>query len=259
MNTTRRAALALLLAGTTGFLLSACGKSASESAAAVAGPSALRVSEAGQVRNGFLFEHNAQFNGGRTFRWVSPIPIYILGPVAATNQLVLDQFLAWEAALSGVVSTPFYEPLDVGGSQIPSRGILFERHMIPPQPGCPAPPTGFIIGGCSNPFQSPDQPPQLPLAEHPRLQVSVPEVGADGQIQTCVSQIDPLISTADSFTMKFLIRHEIGRCLGFLGTVPRGVMAPTCCTATSSLAITPDVTGMMRTLYRLPPGTTVSQ
>jgi hypothetical protein len=36
-------------------------------------------------------------------------------------------------------------------------------------------------------------------------------------------------------------------------------MAPTCCTATSSLAITPDVTGMMRTLYRLPPGTMVSR
>jgi hypothetical protein len=258
MNTTLRAGVALFLAGTTGVLLSACGKSAGESAASVAGPTVHAASEASQVRDGFLFEHNAQFTGGRTFRWVPPIPIYILGPVAATNQLVLDQFLAWEAAMSGVVSPPFYVPLDVGGSQIPSRGILFERHTIPPQPGCPSPPPGFIIGGCSNPFASPDQPPQLPLAEQTRPQVSVPEVRADGQIQTCVSQIDPLISTANSFTMKWLIRHEIGRCLGFIGTVPSGIMAPSCCTATSSLTITPDVAGMMRTLYRVPPGTTVS-
>jgi hypothetical protein len=68
-----------------------------------------------------------------------------------------------------------------------------------------------------------------------------------------------LISTVDSFTTKFLIRHEIGRCLGFLGTDPRGVMAPTYCTATNSLVITPDVPEMMRTLYHLPPGTMVSQ
>jgi hypothetical protein len=210
------------------------------------------------VRDGFLFVHNAQFNGGRTFRWVSPIPIYILGPDAATNQLVLDQFLAWEAAMAGVVSTPFYVPLDVGGRRIPSRGILFERHTIPPQPGCPAPAPGFIIGGCSNPFAQPDQPPQLPLAEEQRLQTTQPEVRANGEIQTCVSQIDPVISTVNSFAMKFVIRHEIGRCLGFLGTVPSGIMAPSCCTATSSLTITPDVTGMMRTLYRLPPGTTVN-
>jgi hypothetical protein len=242
-----------------GLLLSACGRSAGESAASVAGPSALRAAEASQVRDGFLFDHNAQFNGGRTFRWVPPIPIYILGPVAATNQLILDQFLAWETALGGVVSPPFYVPQAVGGTRIPSRGILFERHTIPPQPGCGAPPSGFIIGGCSNPFAQPDQPPQLPLAEQPRLQVTLPEVRADGQIQTCVSQIDPQISTANSFAMKFVIRHEIGRCLGFLGTVPSGIMAPTCCTATSSLAITPDVTGMMRTLYRLPPGTAVSR
>jgi hypothetical protein len=52
----------------TGFLLLVCGKSASESAAAVAGPSAFWASEAGQVRDGLLLEHNAQFNGGRTFR-----------------------------------------------------------------------------------------------------------------------------------------------------------------------------------------------
>jgi hypothetical protein len=258
MNTIRRAGLALLLAGTTGVLLSACGKSASESAASVAGPSALRASQAAQVRDGFLFEHNAQFTGGQTFRWMPPIPIYILGPVAATNQLVLDQFLAWEAALSGVVGTPFYAPLEVGGTQIPSRGILFERHTITRQLGCPEPPPGFIIGGCSNPFAPPDQPPQLPLAEHTRPQMTVPEVRADGQIQTCVSQIDPRVSTSDSFTMKWLIRHEIGRCLGFLGTVTSGVMAPSCCTASSSLTITSDVAGMMRTLYRLPPGTTVS-
>jgi hypothetical protein len=83
------AALAVLVVG--------CGKSSS-------GPS-----------NSFLFEHNAQFNGGRTVRWaVLPIRVFLGNGVASA-----DEVTVWTAATGGRVTFAFVG--SAGGADITFR------------------------------------------------------------------------------------------------------------------------------------------
>jgi hypothetical protein len=96
--------------------------------------------------------------------------------------------------------------------------------------------------------------PRVSLTERPR-HVEVPEILSSGQIQRCIIVLDPDLAAANDTTFGLIVRHEVGHCLGFGGHVASGLMRPVCCAAN----ITPDVVGMMRTLYTLPPGTEVTR
>jgi hypothetical protein len=64
--------------------------------------------------NSFLFEHNAQFNGGRTVRWPSlPIRVFLGNGVATPGEVVV-----WTAETGGLVTFTF-----VGSP--PGNGITF--------------------------------------------------------------------------------------------------------------------------------------
>lgn len=84
--------------------------------------------------------------------------------------------------------------------------------------------------------------------------LKIPDVLADGRIQRCVVVLDPVLADASDTVIRFVLRHEIGHCLGFVGHVSSGLMRPTCC----ALNLTLDVAGMMQRLYSLPPGTEVT-
>jgi hypothetical protein len=84
--------------------------------------------------------------------------------------------------------------------------------------------------------------------------VEVPQITGDSEIQTCALVLDPVLLDGPTLTLKSVIRHEVGHCLGFIGHVASGLMKPVCC----ALNITSDVQNMMRKLYNNPPGTPVT-
>jgi hypothetical protein len=209
------------------------------------------------LRNRFLFDHNAAFNDGRTFRWAPPIPIYIVTGDSLVDEFLLEQFVAWEGALAGAGGTPFYAPQGVTRS-IPRRGIFIAFGDLP----------GNVVG-----YGDPTAPPfaqtrrmTSPLARQlPRLTVpaaprrlEIPELSAQSEIQRCQLILDPALLDMSDAVLKHVIRHEVGHCLGFVGHVGStgSVMhASACC----PLAVTGDVSGMMKQLYNLPPATEVTR
>jgi hypothetical protein len=213
-----------------------------------AGPTATSAGQKATagLTNRFLFDHNAAFNDGRTFRWVPPIPIFI-----GDDGLLLEQFLAWESALAGAGGTPFYSPQGPA-RRVPRQGIFFSIDDLP----------GNVVGfGCPF-FGTPDGP--CPAMTRSLAQVAVrgatrrtemPEVLASGEIRRCSIVLDANLASFGETAVKSVIRHEIGHCLGFIGHVPSGLMKSTCC----ALNITSDVSTMMRALYNNPPGTEVSR
>jgi hypothetical protein len=231
-----------------------CGRG-SGSATTPTGPSAVRTSAGGrvaaaEVRDAFLFDHNARFFDGRTFRWVPPIPIFIHSGDPDFDQFILDQFLAWEAALSGAGGKPFYDP-HPGAHRVLHRGIFFVLDDFL-----------FDDTGLTHAFDLSERRrggararALRSLAVHEQAQRrEIPEILSNGEIHRCAIVLDTGLLDASDVELAYAIRHEVGHCLGFIGHVPRGVMRAFCC----SLDITPDVAGMMRTLYTLPPGTAVA-
>jgi len=198
------------------------------------------------LRDRFLYDHNAAFNGGRSFRWVPPIPIFI-----GDDDFLLEQFLAWERALGGAGGTPFYAPQGTARSA-PRRGIFFAVGDLPGNTvgfGCPF--FGTPDGPCPGLAQRLSRVAVLGVSRR----VEMPEVTAGGEIQRCVIVLDPVLENASENTARSIIRHEVGHCLGFIGHVASGLMKPSCC----ALNITSDVQGMMRKLYNLEPGTEVTR
>ena len=202
----------------------------------------------------FLFEHNAGFNAGRTFRWLPPIPIFVGTGDPEVDNFLLEQFLAWEGALGGAGGTPFYEPREMP-QQVPGRGIFFVISDLP----------GEVIG-LGNPFLDVAQARtegDSVVARQLRKralratvrQLEIPEVLASGEIQRCGIVLDESLARASVGTLTSVVRHEVGHCLGFAGHVGTGLMKPRCCAQN----ITPDVRNMMRKLYRLEVGTEVTR
>jgi hypothetical protein len=231
-------------------LVSGCGKGSGDR---VTGPTAEAPAGARRIsaklQNHFLYEHNAAFNAGRTARWVAPIPIYTGTGDPSLDEFLLAQFLPWEAALAGAGGSPFFSPQPMA-RRLPKRGIFFAIQDLPP---------GVVAAG------DPIDPlaekrrrvapalPRVTLGEASR-HIQAPEIRANGEIQRCVIILDPDVAGLDDHRFGLVVRHEVGHCLGFIGHVASGLMRPTCCAD----AITPDVAGMMRTLYNLPPGTEVA-
>ncbi len=238
----------LVLWGLAVLVLAGCGGSGSSPT----GPAAGTRTVGAELRDRFLFDHNAAFNDGRTFRWVPPIPIFVLTGDEELDGLVMDQFLAWEHQLAGAGGTPFYTPLD-STDRVPRRGIFLAVADLP----------GKVVG-FGDPFFAAQVPPgggrrsarlrQLRLPAATR-ELQIPELTADGQIERCILVLDPVVLDASVGTFRSVVRHEVGHCLGFIGHVSSGLMKPTCC----ALNFTSDVTGMMRKLYHLPPGSDVTR
>jgi hypothetical protein len=208
-------------------------------------PGSPAKSVTGELRDSFLFAHNAALIGGRTWRWVPPIPIFIGSQNADFEGLLLTQFLVWENTLGGVVSTPFFEPHPLA-TTVPRRGIFFSSAEL----------AGPVIGTADpfGNFGAQAGRPELPRPDLHQTQVlRIPEVTAGGEVRRCLIRIDNRGFTRSQFA--WTVRHEIGHCLGFAGHAPSGLMAPRCCSG----AMTADVAGMMRKLYSLPPGTDVTR
>jgi hypothetical protein len=205
------------------------------------------------LRDRFLLDHNAAFNGGVTFRWVPPIPIYVITGDEFTDNLIMEQFLAWEVALAGAGGTPFYEPQPIA-QRVPQRGIFLAVADLPDN-----------VVGLGDPFSEFAQRPRqdgVRAAQIRRLRlpqaagrVEVPQISADSETQTCALVLDPVLLDGPETPLRSVIRHEVGHCLGFIGHVSTGLMKPTCC----ALNITSDVRNMMRKLYNNPPGTPVTR
>ena len=104
------------------------------------------------LKDRFLLDHNAAFNDGFTFRWVPPIPIFVITGDDFADGAIMEQFLAWERALAGAGGTPFYEPRPVTNF-LPSRGIVLAIADLP----------GNVVG-----FGDPFSPlAQLPKGQNP--------------------------------------------------------------------------------------------
>jgi hypothetical protein len=205
------------------------------------------------LRDRFLLDHNASFNGGVTFRWIPPIPIFVITGDELVDNFVMEQFLAWEGALGGAGGTPFYEPVPAT-HVIPQRGIFLATADLPDN-----------VVGLGDPFSTFAQKPKqsgVRSAQVRRLKlpqatgkVEIPQITGDSEILTCALVLDPVLFDGPDAQLKAVIRHEVGHCLGFIGHVSSGLMKPTCC----ALNITSDVRNMMRKLYNNPPGTVVTR
>jgi len=209
------------------------------------------------LRDRFLYEHNAQFNEGRTFRWVTPIPIHIVTGDPAVDSFFLAQFVAWEAALAGAGGRPLYSVRPVATTN-PPRGIFLALVELPGSTigyADPFSPLGQSRRGTSSELGERARR-RIALRAAPR-RLEVPETLTSGETVRCLMSLDPVIFDSVEVAAS-TIRHEIGHCLGFIGHVsnPRSLMhATSCC----PLTITSDVSGMMRRLYRLAPGTPVTR
>lgn len=183
----------------------------------------------GPSTTALLWEHNAQHFNGRTLRWVPPIPVE---PSSSTqvNDAMAAQFANWEQALG--------QPLFRFGS----GGVSIDFVDLPEG-------EEEDLFGIASPFAQ-VRTRALPVHRTIRL----PQVRSNGQIVSCRMALDPLaFQTREIF--EFTFGHELGHCLGFVGHVPSGLMAPRCC---DRATITDDVRQMMRELYSLPPGTPIS-
>jgi hypothetical protein len=98
---------------------------------------------------------------------------------------------------------------------------------------------------------------QLRLSAATRT-LEIPELTSGSEIQRCALVLDPVLLDAPQAAFNHVLRHEVGHCLGFIGHVAnrRSVMHPTAC---CPLAITSDITRMMRTLYNNEPNTPVTR
>lgn len=205
------------------------------------------------LRDRFLLDHNASFNGGVTFRWIPPIPIYVITGDEFTDSLVMEQFLAWEGALAGAGGVPFYEPRQAT-QVVPQRGIFLATADLPD----PVIGRGDVFSTFSEkPKQSGVRAAQFRRLRLPQATrtVEIPQISADSEILTCALILDPVVLDFPEARIRAVIRHEVGHCLGFLGHVSSGLMKPTCC----ALNITSDVRNMMRKLYNNPPATVVTR
>lgn len=209
------------------------------------------------LRDPFLFDHNAHLFGGRTFRWVTPIPIHAVTGDPPVDDFLLQQFLAWEAALGGAGGVPFFEVLPMA-QQLPERGIFFVIADLPEPVVGIGDPVSLLAESRRSGSQIIQGLRQRGVQIAAR-RVEVPEIQAGGDISRCQIALDPSIETLSTELLARLIRHEVGHCLGFIGHVPRGVMATPLNSPATSLAITPDVAGMMQRLYRLPPSTPITR
>jgi hypothetical protein len=233
-------------------LLSGCGAGPDSNKATPTGPTVVSAQQAAKrasadLRNGFLYDHNAVFNGGRTMRWLPPIPILIITNDSSFTEFLLQQFLVWETLLGGVAGAPFYQP-ESAPQGVPRRGIFFQVGDLPGDA------IGFADPFSRFSFRS-SSGLELPRAvQHEGERFRQPEVLSSGAIQRCRITLDPDAGSPRN-DLAITIRHEIGHCLGFLGHVATGLMSARCCSAT----ITADVRDMMRQLYSLPVGTVVTR
>jgi hypothetical protein len=212
-------------------------------------------SASADLRDRFLLDHNAGFNGGFTFRWVPPIPIFVITGDDAVDTVVMEQFLAWEMALAGAGGSPFYDPRPVTNF-LPARGIILAIADLP----------GNVVG-LGDPFSPLGQRPKghnpvgakLRELKVPAIRkLEIPELTSGSEIQRCALVLDPVLLDAPLAAFNSVLRHEVGHCLGFIGHVAnrRSVMHPSAC---CPLAITADITRMMRTLYNNEPNTPVTR
>jgi hypothetical protein len=236
-------------------------KSSSSSTTGPTGPELAKadgsVTAEAAIRDRFLFDHNPAFNGGLTFRWEAPIPIFILTGDAVLDDLLMQQFVAWEVALAGAGGMPMYQPQPIT-NRLPPRGIVLTVADLP----------GNVVG-LGDPFSAlaKAQEPgpghamaqrlrQLSLPQAPVRRLEIPELSVGNTIERCLLVLDPAVLEGSVALFTSTVRHEVGHCLGFIGHVSnrRSLMhASSCC----PLTITSDVSRMMRRLYGLPPGTEV--
>lgn len=207
------------------------------------------------LRDPLLFRHNAQFFGGRTFRWLPPVPIFILTGDAFLDRQFDALVLGRWRDMTGVRSLFSRHPIVV---QPPARGIYFSFADLP---------GGTVVSAnpLSESMQSVDSTEQSARAIARRLaqsgvsssserRMELPEVLPTGEIVRCEIMLDP-ITTTHGPSAAYALFNGIGRCLGFVGPAPSGVMSAKCC----SFSFTSDVRRVMRKLYSLPPGTPVSR
>ncbi len=197
------------------------------------------------LRDRFLYDHNAVFFGGRTGRWVPPVPIHLTGDPELDRILAVEA-RAWEGPLG--VGASLYQPLGPT-TQVPPRGIFFAVEDLP----------GNLIGVADPYFQRPQGTGarllrQVRATGPSARRLELPEVLSSGEIRRCAIVLDDRPALLGELAVRTTLKHEIGHCLGFLGHVKSGLMRPNGC----ALSITPNVVRMMQRLYSLPPGTNVT-
>lgn len=228
-----------------------CGGGSSGSTTATAPPAA-EARAGGQtvsanLRDALLHKHNAKFFGNRTFRWIPPVPTFLLLDDPELQDVLFNEALVWE----GIVGQPLLEAQFIS-PDIPARGIFLTFAELP----------GDVIGR-GDPFVFAEVrrgsgrlgPRLRQLKLRATRRVEAPEILASGEIQRCEMTLDPELLDADDLTIRWTLRHEVGHCLGFIDHVKSGLMRPTCC----NLTVTSDLRSVMRKLYRLPPGTSVTR
>jgi hypothetical protein len=243
-----RVALVLVVA-LAGQLLAGCENSPSRAT----GPTADKQAAQGvrkvslPLRDRFLYDHNAAFFGGRTGRWITPIPLYLTGD-PSIDQLLVGAAQVWEGPLAGTAGVPFYQPLGPPGGE-PQTGIFFAIEDLP----------GNVIGFADPHYQG-TQGSGARLLRRVRAngltarRVELPQVLPSGEIRRCAIILDPALAVFGETALRTAISHEVGHCLGFIGHVSSGLMRRTCCASN----LTSNVVRMMNRLYSLPPGTVVT-
>ena len=197
------------------------------------------------LRDRFLYDHNAAFFGGRTGRWVTPIPIHVTGD-PELDHILAAEARAWEGPLG--VGASLYQPLGPT-RKVPQSGIFFAVDDLP----------GTTIGVADPYFQGRSGNGGAPSQTGPCHGCPGPAPRATGGAP---ERRDPAVRDRPGREPGF--SRRIGgprdattrdRPLPRLrGHVKSGLMRSTCCV----LTITPNVVRMMRRLYSLPPGTEVT-
>jgi hypothetical protein len=173
------------------------------------------------IQDSRLWQFNARFAGGTTFRWRGPVPFK-----KSNSATALLQAHEW-GALIGVDFVEADGP--IGG-----RLMEVEFANLP----------GDVIGE-GNPFALLRQP-------HPEEGLSLRQISR-GETVTCRAKIDRAFNAPS--IAPHLFRHEIGHCLGFIGHTTEGSVMDQgrCC----PLSFGQTVEHVMRRLYELPIGTAV--